>query len=211
MPEVCAVCDKPVKRVPSGTVCENGHGGAPTKIVAPGWGSAACLHPPTEPIPPGHRGQAMAIAAWAMNVLGDWPVRLVWCVDLHRDVGPDADNPLDPSNPTGPDGTVTQWGQYLVRFRDALNRQAWGPQQCNLSMVVRYRTGSTGRAVECVFEIPWHVNLCVMGRAGPPVGVWRLLWEPQRAINERYGNRPAHNPFEGDTMPDTFWLDGIPF
>ena len=151
----------------------------------------------------------MAIVAWAMTTMAQWNLRLHWCVDLRRDVGEGADTPLDPTKPDG----ETQWGQYLLRFRDALNNQKWESQtvKCHIALTVRYTSKATGQDLQLTFDLPWHVNLARLAKAPPPVGVWRLVWEPQREPDPVHGHRHSCRPFEGDTLPDSFWYDGIPF
>lgn len=140
----------------------------------------------------------MAIAAWFLHAMNQHPVRLHWCVDLERDVGPHANVRIDPTNP---DNDQTNWGVYLTRFRGALERQAWGPQRCRVALTVRYTSPETDGQVELTFDIPWTVNLAVLAKAAPPVGVWRLCSEPPgNGLN-----------FEGDLIPDNFWMNGIPF
>lgn len=170
----------------------------------------AVIGSPANPLPPGAQGQAMAMAAWAMHTLGAWPVRLVWCVDLARDVGPDADEVHDPSHATDPPTTL--WGTYLTRFRDALDRQEWGGgTKAHIALTVRYTSAASGKRLEITFDLPWTVCLATVARARPPVGVWRLVWEPQRKVHPIYGHRADYMPFEGDSLPSTFFYDGIPF
>lgn len=176
----------------------------------PGWGAVSghITQPPVTPIPVGTRGQAMAMAAWALSTMAQWPVRLCWCVDLARDVGPDADKHVDPSAPK----LMTAWGSYLHRLRNALDAQPWGSKStCHVAMIVRYRSEATEVPVECTFSLPWYVNLARLTRAPPPVGCWRLVWEPEREEHPIYGHRSDSMPFEGDHLPDIFWFSGIPF
>lgn len=148
----------------------------------------------------------MAMAAWTLDTLAAWPVRLVWCVDLERDV-PEADGTVDPSKPD-----TTRWGQYLTRLRNALNGQPrTGGYEARIALSVRYTTRSSGKKLVITYDLPWSINVALLGKAPPPVGVWRLLWEPQRKIAKTHKHRHRGMPFEGDNLPDSFWRDGIPF
>lgn len=165
----------------------------------PGFSEHTTGAQPSDPLQPGSRGQALAVAAFALEALSGVKVRLHWCVDLQRDIGDHADTPIDPSNPYRVD---THWGQFLQRFKAALDRQPWGPTRCHLAMTVRHRTQSTGRPVLTTWSIPWSANLSCLCRAAPPVGVWRLAAEPE---DPKGHDRDSH------PMPVSFWMDGIPF
>ena len=161
---------------------------------------------PTNPIPPGERGQALAIAAYAITALTGVEMRLHWCVDLMRDVGFDADETIDPSDPMA---VETKWGQYLQRFHKALDLQPWDGCKCKLGLTVRYTSPSTKERQLIVFAIPWFVNVVRLGRGNPPVGAWRLVALPPHQ-QDRLG-REIPDRCEGDYLPASFWYDGIPF
>jgi hypothetical protein len=168
----------------------------------PGWGTASkeVTVPPENPLTPSAYGQAAAITCWALNVIGSWPVRVHWCVDLERDVPADRYAALDPSKPE----EQTVWGQYLTRFREHLDRQAWGSGgKARIALTVRYESQATGQRLGATFDLPWVLNVACVVRSQPPVGVWRLVWHPSA--------EDPGAPFEGDTLPASFWYDGIPF
>ena len=175
-------------------------------VFWPGKPGKGPMNPPTDPLKPRSFGQARAIAAWALHTLGDWPVRLVWCVDLRRDVGPEADYPKDPTNPYE---VETQWGSYLQRFRDALDRQPHGPANTPIGLVTRHNLPDTGEGVEVSFRLPYGANLACIAGGAPPVGVWRIGWIPPRQKDPLHGHESLE--FEGDRLPDSFWYNGIPF
>lgn len=178
-------------------------------MTKPGYGEASkWVGEPDQPLPPGERGQAMAIAAFALEALTGSPIRLHWCVDIDRDVGRNAYDPFNPSRPyPGPTmEPVNTWGAYLNRLRNALDAQPWHQHyKAQIALVCRHTTGSTGRQILTTWDLPWCVNFARLAKASPPVGVWRLAALPP----------PAHPPEshrrQGDQLPDMFWFDGIPF
>jgi hypothetical protein len=76
-----------------------------------------------------------------------------------------------------------------------------------VGMLVRSQMPS-GQAHEVTFSIPWSVDLTVFGRQ-PPVGVWRLWKCPPHRIDP-YDDRPTLS-HQGDSLPDSWWYDAIPF
>lgn len=176
--------------------------------VKPGWGSvSANVGEPANPLPPGERGQAMAVAAHALEVLAGARIRLHWCVDIDRDVGPDA---YDPYNPSAPYPAETPFGGLLTRFRAALDLQPWTGATCELAITARHTSPSAGQRVMTVWTLPWGVNLPRLAKAPPPVGCWRLAAVPPSKPTV-HGYTTDQPPYRGDSLPDTFWTDGIPF
>lgn len=144
-------------------------------------------------------GSAMTLAAIALEALGGREVRLCWCVDLERDIGPHADDPIDPTNPTK---VETHWGALLQRFRDRLEAQPHEGQAAKLGMYVRMRLqSSSGQRVQCSYRLPYGVKVGFVALAKPPVGCWYL----EAFEVDRTGGK------EGDLIPDSFWYTGIPF
>jgi hypothetical protein len=152
---------------------------------------------------PSSRGYALALTALALEVLTGREHRLLWCVDLNRDLGATADDLIDPSNPLK---TETQWGSYLQRFRKALDSQPWNSQRCKIVLRVRYEVD--GKPMEFTFAIPYSVNLTLFG-APPPIGCWRLWRCPPRKVSDYDGRETLDHA--GDRLPASFWYDGIPF
>lgn len=161
---------------------------------------------PAIPIPAGTIGQAMAITAWAKHCLTGKQHRLLWCVDLKRDVGPDAESPNNPTDPS--EYPTTQWGELLNRFRYALDNQPWNGFRAHIALLVRYTDQHTGQQMALAFSLPYSANLVRMAKAPPPVGVWRIMPCPSPLVS----NRGIHTlDFAGDNKPASFWFDGIPF
>lgn len=170
-------------------------------------GSSHLQGPPSHPLPQGTaRGSALAVAALALDTLTGRKMRLLWCVDLGRDAGP-------------------HWPQLLERFKGALDRLPWGPAGCRLAMVTRDLVGHAepegcelcrhdsevqlfgkpcpgcGSNVVLTYAIPYLVDLGALCRAAPPVGVWRLMVDPN----------PEGKAMPRDNLPPDYFMSGIPF
>jgi hypothetical protein len=141
----------------------------------------------------------MALTAAAIEVLTEQPQRLWWCVDLKRDIGPDAEKVIEPGSPWG----ETPFAKVLMELKQALDSQTWA-SPCTLGYVIRCELPSTGRVVDLDLWGGYNVDVVRFTRRSPPVGVWR--WGPEPRGSDRYTM-----PGERFRLPDSFYLDGIPF
>ena len=157
----------------------------------------------------------MQVAALALEALTGTPQRLLWCVDLERDVGV----------PPGPvDLRGSAWAGLLDRFKGALDRLPWGPAHCNLALATRTRVRNADGCEACrydvqgqaegkpcpkcgvkslvTFRLPYVVDLGALCRGAPPVGCWRIWPVPARGTDR--------TP-DDTAVPASFFLDAIPF
>lgn len=210
------------------------------------------------------RGKAMALAMLANEALTGAVMRLCWCVDIDRDVGPPAPmgflcgvcakcggvtNPatgrctvdLCGGPPCGsnvvstPSGTVCgkghgaapwyqppndgrggKWGALLTRLLGALRDPPPDPgrlARCRFAVVVREVYPTAGPTVITV-GVSYFCDPSYLTRGPPPAGAWRAWplpplrvgtneeWSPQYDDDQRVDRLP---------LPDSFWMDGIPF
>lgn len=153
--------------------------------------------PPPDPLPASSIGYARALAAVACSVLTHRAYRVTWEVDADREITLTKKDLPDHSNPSD----ETEWGRYLFRFRNALDRQAWGKFRARCAMAVILTTPNYGRC-RALYAIPWRIDLTRFGKP-PPVGHWKI--EPQAKL-DRSGVR-AEDEYE----PAAWWLSGLPF
>lgn len=124
---------------------------------------------------------------------------MFWCLDLHRDMGVPKDHPVG----------SPQYENFMVmmkRFRATVDDQvAHGyPEAGEVGFILRHTiTTQTQdkREVVSLFKVPWGKFDYTRVGGDLAVGVWRL-WpaEPMK--------------YDSDDilgLPETFWVDGIPF
>lgn len=184
---------------------------------------------------PQTRGLAMALAARMLHATTQQPHRIVWCVDISRDVGEGAEWGTDPSDPLRvcsvcsepvfeeADGstncheghkaeavTPSVWGKHLITMRSWLEwqEQAKG-SKTPMALTVRYPHPSHGGLLNITYTVPYRVDLRVLCGYDPPVGVWRIWPMPPGKVDQ-FGNPVADRP-KGDVLPHSFWWSGIPF
>ena len=144
------------------------------------------------------RGCALALVAYLQQALSGKPRRLYWCLDLHRDMGVPKANPV-----ASPEYEVFM--ETMKRFRATVD---YSPDihkaQCQIGLILRHTitTQMAGMTeVLSSFNVPWKGDLTLLGTSDPVVGVWRL-WPVEPF-------KPNHDNLLG--LPETFWVDGIPF
>tara|TARA_Y100000034_G_C6853753_1_gene387637 strand:+ start:168 stop:587 length:420 start_codon:yes stop_codon:yes gene_type:complete len=139
----------------------------------------------------------MAMTACFLEAVAGKPQRLFWCLDLHEDARVPVDNPV--SSPE-----YEEFMGTLMRLREALDRQAWGKFRCKVAMALRHTITTQTRGKQkllSLFTVPWMTDLTVLCGSDPSVGVWRL-W-PEEPFNP--------DPDDLLALPETFWVDGVPF
>jgi len=147
-----------------------------------------------------HRGCAMALAATLQHAISRKPRRLFWCVDIHRDIGVSEDNPVESPQ-------YVAFMEAVKKFRATVDSQcsfSKAKTDCPVGFVIRHTITTQAKDKEKIvsaFSIPWAGDLTLLCGSDPSVGAWRV-W-PDEPFN--------HDPADILGLPDTFWVDGIPF
>tara|TARA_R110002020_G_scaffold194133_1_gene394715 strand:+ start:2453 stop:3121 length:669 start_codon:yes stop_codon:yes gene_type:complete len=143
--------------------------------------------------------QATAIAAWARECLTGREQKLVWCVDLRRDVGePDAVGDVDGYNDR-------RWTETLSRLKAAiLSMEAGENTTTDFGMIVAcmvgVQEGESPQPVAVELSVPHMVDIGKLASKQPPVGRWRIMSEGE--FSEASRNK---------STPSSYFIDGIPF
>jgi hypothetical protein len=147
------------------------------------------------------RGAALSMAMLAMEALTGRPQRLLWCVDILRDVA----MPLKPS--TAPEVLASglagdeingAFGALLTRLKSALDRLRDSPSTCRFAVVVRYADAHGGEPFSYTMNTGYRIDVVRIAGGPPPAGVWRVFDAPL-----------PHN--DEDVPPPEWWTDVIPF
>ena len=144
--------------------------------------------------------QAAAMVAVAREALSGKEQKLVWKVDLRRDVG-------EPDAPEDPDGyRDKRWTETLERLRRAIEdmegtEDAVTPFGMIVVCMVGVDEGKPPKPVAVELSSSHLVDLGKFLTAKPPVGKWLLMGDDE--FKEKSLGREA--------IPDSYFIDGVPF
>ena len=143
--------------------------------------------------------QATAMAAWARECLTGAEQKLVWCVDLRKDVGnPDAIGDVDGYHDR-------RWTKTITRLKSAIvSMEASEQSTTDFGMIVAcmvgQRIGQPPQPVAVELAIPHMVDLGKLASKQPPVGKWRIMSDGEFSKASRDAS-----------VPSNYFIDGIPF
>lgn len=143
--------------------------------------------------------QAVGLAALARESLSGKRQKLVWFVDLRKDVGePDAIGDIDGYHDM-------RWTDTLSRLKETIRAMEDDPDTVtDFGMIVVCMVGrdegETPTPVAVELSIPHKVNIGKLMSNQPPMGRWRLMGEGE--FSEATKNR---------STPSSYFIDGIPF
>ena len=143
--------------------------------------------------------QGSALALWAREALSGNPQKLVWHVDLRKDVG-------EPDAVGDPDGyNDRRWTETIKRLHNSLQRLEGHPNTVTtfgfiVVCLVGCEEGETPRPVSVELSVPHLVDAGVMLSRRPPVGRWFIMSDQEVGLMTK-----------DRSTPDTYFIDGIPF
>jgi hypothetical protein len=140
--------------------------------------------------------QAAAMTAWAREALTGLPQKLVWCVNLRKELG-------EPDDGDGySDG---RWEALLERLKAMVAGMKDEPNSVTplgliVVCMVGSRVGGSPQPVAVELSIPAKVDAGKLMAKNPPKGEWRVMGEGE-----------FKDATKGISTPRSYFTDGIPF